>query len=124
MDIYISKYENYLYKNNLKNKICIENIYIGGPCEDNTVFGLIYIKNIEELNVNLKNVKIIKQNENESLIFGEYSFIYKLNEIKPENVVNLHIYLGYAGWGIHNYTQNLLKQLGITNTKIDLPFKK
>ena len=125
MDIYISKYENYLYKNNLKNKICIENIYIGGPCEDTTVFDLIYIKNIEELNVNLKNVKIIKQNENESLIFGEYSFIYKLNEIKPENVVNLHIYLGYAGWGITQLHAEFAKtNWGITNTKIDLLFKK
>ena len=76
MDIYIKKYEYYLNINNLQNKISIENIYIGGPCEDTKIFGLIYIKNIEELNVNLKNVKIIKENENECVIFGEYCFIY------------------------------------------------
>ena len=125
MDIYISKYENYLNINNLQNKISLENIYIGGPCEDTKIFGLIYIKNIEELNVNLKNVKIIKENENECVIFGEYCFIYKLNQIKPENVIKLHIYLGYAGWGITQLHAEFAKtNWGITNVKIDLLFKK
>ena len=125
MDIYIKKYEDYLNINNLQNKISIENIYIGGPCEDNKIFGLIYIKNIEEFNVNLKNVKIIKENENECVIFGEYYFIYKLNQIKPENIIKLHIYLGYAGWGITQLHAEFAKtNWGITNVKMDLLFEK
>jgi ubiquitin-conjugating enzyme E2 J2 len=125
MDIYINKYEDYLNRNNLKNKINMENIYIGGPCEDTKIFGLIYIKNIEELNVNLKNVKIIKETENECVIFGEYCFIYKLNEVKPENVTKLHIYLGYAGWGITQLHAEFAKtNWGITNVKMDLLFEK
>ena len=125
MDIYITKYKNYLNKNNLKNKISMENIYIGGPCEDDKIFGLIYIKNIEDLNVNLKNVKIIKETENECVIFGEYCFIYKLNQIKPTNVIKLHIYLGYAGWGITQLHAEFAKtNWGITNVKMDLLFEK
>ena len=125
MDVYIKKYEYYLNINNLQNKISLENIYIGGPCEDTKIFGLIYIKNIEELNVNLKNVKIIKENENECVIFGEYCFIYKLNQIKPENVIKLHIYLGYAGWGITQLHAEFAKtNWGITNVKMDLLFEK
>ena len=125
MDVYINKYEDYLNKNNLKNKINMENIYIGGPCEDYKIFGLIYIKNIEELNVNLKNVKIIKETENECIIFGEYCFIYKLNEVKPENVIKLHIYSGYAGWGITQLHAEFAKtNWGITNVKMDLLFEK
>lgn len=125
MDIYIKKYENYLNINNLQNKISLENIYIGGPCEDTKIFGLIYIKNIKEFNVNLKNVKIIKENENECVIFGEYCFIYKLNEIRPENVLKLYIYLGYAGWGITQLHAEFAKtNWGITNVKMDLLFEK
>jgi len=125
MDIYIKKYEDYLNINNLQNKISIENIYIGGPCEDTKIFGLIYIKNIEEFNVNLKNVKIIKEIENECVIFGEYCFIYKLNEVKPENVIKLHIYSGYAGWGITQLHAEFAKtNWGITNVKMDLLFEK
>ena len=125
MDIYIKKYEDYLNINNLQNKISIENIYIGGPCEDNKIFGLIYIKNIEEFNVNLKNVKIIKENQNKCIIFGEYCFIYKLNKIKPTNVIKLHIYLGYAGWGITQLHAEFAKtNWGITNVKMNLLFEK
>ena len=125
MDIYITKYEDYLNLNNLQNKISLENIYIGGPCEDNKIFGLIYIKNIEEFNVNLKNVKIIKENENECVIFGEYCFIYKLNQIKPDNVLKLHIYLGYAGWGITQLHAEFAKtNWGITNVKMNILFEK
>ena len=125
MDIYIKKYEDYLNINNLQNKISLENIYIGGPCEDTKIFGLIYIKNIEEFNVNLKNVKIIKENENECIIFGEYCFIYKLNQIKPTNVIKLHIYLGYAGWGITQLHAEFAKtNWGITNIEMNILFEK
>tara|TARA_B110000114_G_C15062847_1_gene386133 strand:- start:21 stop:1436 length:1416 start_codon:yes stop_codon:yes gene_type:complete len=125
MDIYINKYRNYLNNHNLKNKIETGNIYVGGPCEDDKLFGLIYIKNIEEFNVNLKNVKIIKETEKECVIFGEYCFIYKLNEVKPENVIKLHIYLGYAGWGITQLHAEFAKtNWGITNVKMDILFEK
>ena len=56
--------------------------------------------------------------------FGEYCFIYKLNQIKPENVIKLHIYLGYAGWGITQLHAEFAKtNWGITNVKMDYYLK-
>ena len=125
MDIYYQIYNEYLNINKLKNIINIENIYIGGPCEEKQIFGLIYIKNINDFKVNLKNVKIINENENNLLIFGEYKYIYKLYQIKPENIINLHIYIGYAGWGLTQLHSEFAKtNWGITNIKIELLYEK
>ena len=125
MDIYYQIYNEYLNINKLKNIINIENIYIGGPCDEKQIFGLIYIKNINDFKVNLKNVKIINQYENNLLIFGEYKYIYKLYHIKKENIINLHIYIGYAGWGLTQLHSEFAKtNWGITNIKIELLYEK
>ena len=111
--MYLNNYNRYLKIHNLDNIINEENIYIGGPCEDKNIYGLIYINNLDDFNVTLKNVKIIKKFENKYVIFGDYIYIYKLYHVKPENVIHLHVYCGYAGW---SYTQ-LLKPQGDHSTK-------
>lgn len=123
--MYLNNYNRYLKIHNLDNIINEENIYIGGPCEDKNIYGLIYINNLDDFNVTLKNVKIIKKFENKYVIFGDYIYIYKLYHVKPENVIHLHVYCGYAGW---SYTQ-LLSEFakttwGITNINCDILFIK
>lgn len=123
--LYLNNYNHYLEIHNLDNIIDETNIYIGGPCEDKNIYGLIYVNDLDDFNVTLKNVKIVKQFENKYVIFGDYFYIYKLYHVKPENVIHLHIYCGYAGW---SYTQ-LLGEFakttwGITNTNCDILFMK
>ena len=125
LDNFVMNYGNYINSHNIKNIINIEQIFIGGPCETHIIFGLISIKNIEELNVNLKNVKVIKKEENTTLIFGPYHFIYKLYKIQPEKVLKLHIYMGYAGWSTTQLHAEFAKtNWGITNVKMDILFKE
>lgn len=121
---YITLYNNYLNTYNLNNISNVNSIFIGGPCEINTIFGLIYLKDLNSFNVNLKNVKIINETNNNYLIFGLYHYIYKLYQIKPENILNLHIYLGYAGWSNVQLISEFAKtNWGITNISVDILFE-
>lgn len=124
---YINYYNNYLVKYNLQNItniININNIFIGGPCEEEKIFGLIFLEDLDSFNVNLKNVKIIKNENNKYLIFGEYYLIYKLYNIKKNNVLKLHIYCGYAGWSNTQLISEFAKTTwGITNTNCHVLFE-
>ena len=123
-EMYMKCYDTYLQYYNLKNILHFNSIFIGGPCEYNSIFGLIYIEDLPSFNVNLKNVKIIKNEENKCVIFGEYYLIYKLYHVKPENVLKLHIYLGYAGWFNTQLISEFAKtSWGITNVISDILFK-
>jgi len=122
---YINYYNEYVKKNNLNDIIKVNNIFIGGPCEEKNIFGLIYLENLDSFNVNLKNVKIIKNEDNKYLIYGEYYLIYKLYNIKKENIINLHIYCGYAGWSNTQLIGEFAKTTwGITNTTCNILFEK
>lgn len=122
---YLNYYNNYLIKYNLQNINSSNNIFIGGPCEEENIYGLIYLQDLDSFNVNLKNVKIIKNQDNKYLIFGEYYLIYKLYNIKKDNILKLHIYCGYAGWSNTQLIAEFAKtNWGITNTNCDVLFEK
>jgi putative AlgH/UPF0301 family transcriptional regulator len=123
-DRYVNYYNEYIKKYNLNDIITVNNILIGGPCEEKKIFGLIYLEDLDSFNVNLKNVKLIKHENNKYLIFGEYYLIYKLYNIKKENILNLHIYCGYAGWSNTQLISEFAKTTwGITNITCDILFK-
>jgi len=128
---YYNIYKNYIEINQIQQIDILEEttindkIFIGGPCENKILFALIYLKNLDEFNVTFKNVKLVQKSDNEYLIFGEYKYIYKLYLIKPEYVIKLHLYLGYAGWSNTQLISEFAKtNWGITNTNMNILFEK
>ena len=125
-NLYYNVYLNYLKFHKLTN-LNNKELFIGGPCELNIINSLIIIDDLKSFNLNLDNIKIINELDNKSLLFGEYKYIYNLYEkyykIK-KNELNIHIYIGYAGWSITQLHSEFAKtNWGITNINFELLFK-
>ena len=122
--IYYENYKKYIEQNQLNDIIDINDIYIGGPCENDIIVGLLYIKKLEYMNVNHENIKIIYHNDNNYVIIGEYKFIYTIYHTNPENNIKLRLYMGYAGWSITQlYGEFAKTNWGISNIDMNMVFE-
>ena len=121
--ILYSYYKNYINIYNIADIININNMYIGGPCNLNQIYGILIIDKLEEKKLN-KDIIILKNIENKILIMSDYINIYNLYiKLKYKNEIN--IYFGYAGWSnIQLYSEFNKLNWGICDLDINNILKK
>lgn len=116
-------YLKYITVHNMKDIVDKENMYIGGPCLIQEIYALLIINKNETYKI-IKDIQILKENEDILLLGGEFTLIYKLYmQLKFKNQIN--IFFGYAGWSkIQLYSEFNKLNWGIANLEIKNIFEK
>ena len=120
-ELYLKIYENYIKQFNINN-IINKNIFIGGPCDINSINAIIVVDS--KINIELINIKIINKIDDKILLFGQYKDIYNIYQKYNLKTNLIHIFIGYAGWSITQLHSEFAKtNWGVTNINFELLFK-